>query len=190
MGVVVVLYRFGIPQYMKGKMKTIYLFFLIIGIIFIIGCAPKEIVEEPTQDITQEEEKLTEPEPVVEEIVPEVIEEEAIIETEEEKEEVPEPEEVSPILQLVNGKTLEERIKDAYDNLHEPGSSDKIVNDFPDLVLVYTDDPEPSIKSIFPPEILPFRYYYSEQADRTFNLCGVGRSVFICKGKLDRAINK
>jgi len=167
------------------------LLFIPVFLFVLIGCAQQDI-SETEQEVTQDEEELIEPEPVIEEVQEnlEIVEEETTVKVEEE---IPVPEEVrtepsQP--QLVNGKTVEERIKDAYDNLHEPGSSDTIVNDFPDLVLVYTDDPEPSIKNIFPPEILPFHYYYSEEADRTFNLCGVGRSVFICKGKLDRVITK
>ena len=155
-------------------------------IIGIIGCGAQvsEVEPEVIEEVPQEEE-LIEPEvevPVAEETVPEP---EPIPEV---KPEVVEP--VKPEPKIINGKTLEERIEQAYDNLHEAGSSDKILNDFPDVELVYTDDPDSSIKQMFPPEILPFHYYYSEEADRTFNLCGVGRSVFICKGKLDRVISK
>ena len=111
---------------------------------------------------------------------PEVEKAEKIVEVEEVKEEVQKKEN-----RLVNGKTLEERLKEAYDDLHGFNSALRIKENFPDLELVYTDQGQP----FMPQEILPFRYYYSEEADRTFNLCEVDRSVFICKGKLDRLIS-
>jgi len=165
-------------------MKKRYIFSLIL-IILIYGCQVSEIEELPEPEFIEkvpQEEELIEPEvevPVAEETVPEPIPEV--------KPEVVEPE---PEPKIINGKTLEKRIEEAYDNLHEAGSSTQILDDFPDVELVYTDDPEASVKKIFPPEILPFHYYYSEEADKTFNLCGVGRSVFICDGKLDREISK
>ena len=73
MGVVVVLYRLGILQYMKGKMKTQYLFFLIIGIIFISGCAAQEVSEPEAIEEVPEIEEVIEP---VEEI-PEEVEEQS-----------------------------------------------------------------------------------------------------------------
>jgi len=164
---------------MEKRLALIILFSFVV-----VGCTAQVSEVEPAviEEVPQEEE-LIEPEvevPVAEETVPEP---EPIPEV---KPEVVEP--VKPEPKIINGKTLEERIEEAYDNLHEAGSSDKILSDFPDVELVYTDDPEASVKKIFPPEILPFHYYYSEEADKTFNLCGVGRSVFICDGKLDREI--
>jgi hypothetical protein len=41
----------------------------------------------------------------------------------------------------------------------------------------------------YPSEILPFEYFYSKEADLTFNLCAIERTVFICKGKLEREIS-
>ena len=156
----------------------------------VIGCTTQiseveEIPEEPEiiEETPEVEEESFETEPIAEETVPEP----------EIVEEVQEPEVVEPTKpesKIINGKTLEKRLEIAYDNLHEAGSSKQILDDFPDVELVYTDDPDASIKRMFPPEILPFHYYYSEEADKTFNLCGVGRSVFICDGKLDREISK
>jgi len=164
-------------------MKKMYIFSLIL-IIFIYGCQVAEVEEIPEEPEVIEKE-LIEPEPVAEEVEPmpvpgvaDELEPEMIVE------------EVKPEPKIINGKTLEERLEEAYDNLHEAGSSEQILDDFPDVELVYTDDPEASVKKIFPPEILPFHYYYSEEADKTFNLCGVGRSVFICDGQLDREITK
>jgi hypothetical protein len=93
-------------------------------------------------------------------------------------------EEVKP--KLVGGKTLDERLDYAYDNLHEPNSATQIEKDFPDLELVYVDKGT----SFMPSLILPFKYYYSMEADTTFNLCNIDRSVFICEGKLDRIITQ
>ena len=89
---------------------------------------------------------------------------------------------------LVNGKTLEERLEEAYSDLHNPHSAQRIRDNFPDIELVYVDNPidDPFI----PKEILPFQYYYSKEANTTFNLCAVDRSVFICKGKLGRLITE
>ncbi len=88
---------------------------------------------------------------------------------------------------LINGKTLQERLAEAYDRLHTRGSGQHIRDSFPDIELVYTDKAE---GMPFPSEILPFRYYYSREADTTFNICEISLSVFICKGKLDKLIKK
>ena len=106
------------------------------------------------------------------------------------KEEIKEPKNVEEeneeqVALIINGKTLEESLDDAYDNLHEKGSSKKVEKDFPDAELVYTDEGK---NTGFPSEILPFHYYYSEEANTTFNLCGVGRTVFICEGMLDEML--
>jgi hypothetical protein len=83
--------------------------------------------------------------------------------------------------QIINGKTLAERLEEAYSNLHKKGSAQKIRDDFPDIELTFTDEGDGS-------NIYPFEYYYSGEADKTFNLCAVERTVFICEGKLDRMI--
>ncbi len=93
----------------------------------------------------------------------------------------PEP----PPPKLVNGKTVEERVQEASDRLHTVGSGQQIRDDFPDVQLVYTD---PGDNKNYPPMILPFRYYYSQEADRTFNICNIDLTVFICTGKLDRVM--
>jgi len=79
------------------------------------------------------------PEPIIEkelvEEVPPKIEEERVIN--------PEPEEIQPIIEkptppkIINGRTLEQRIQAAYDNLHDAGSSGLILDDFPDVELVF-----------------------------------------------------
>jgi hypothetical protein len=88
---------------------------------------------------------------------------------------------------LVNGKTMQERLDIAYKELHEPQSSHQIVSDFPDIQFVLEDD---GSTSNLPDDILPFKYYYSKEADRTFNICNVERTVFICKGKMQHVISK
>lgn len=88
---------------------------------------------------------------------------------------------------LVNGKTVEERLQEAYDRLHTAGSGEHIRASFPDIEKVYVDNPQ---GGGFPPQILPFVYYYSKETDRTFNICNIDLTVFICKGKLDRVISK
>jgi len=87
--------------------------------------------------------------------------------------------------QLINGKTLNERLKDAYNNLHAKGSAQEIRDNFLDLEIIYTDNGE---DSDFGPNIYPFHYQYSAEADKTFSLCNIERTVFICDGKLNRQI--
>ncbi|MEK6982196.1 MAG: hypothetical protein AABX38_04665 [Candidatus Micrarchaeota archaeon] len=94
------------------------------------------------------------------------------------------PAKVAP--KIINGKKLEERLKEASDRLHTQGSGSAVRSDFDDLALVYTDYAQ---GKSFPPMILPFRYYYSEEANITFNICAIEYTVFICKGKLERVIN-
>ncbi len=86
----------------------------------------------------------------------------------------------------VADKSLGARLALAHANLHTPDSEGQIRRDFPDIQLVYVDNPKDN--PFYPKEILPFKYYYSKEADRTFNICAVHLTVFICKGKLDRKI--
>lgn len=92
-----------------------------------------------------------------------------------------------PAPKIINGKILEERLKEANDRLHTQGSGQQIRNDFTDIKLVYTDNAQ---GTGFPETILPFRYYYSEEANKTFNICNIDFTVFICNGKLSRLISK
>lgn len=147
------------------KSSYLILIFTIIGIIFSSSCTSKEPVAE---SITDETPDIPEP------IVPEPMEEEPSPPLEDE---IPEP-------LIINGKTLDQRLEEAYDDLHKPGSSQKIRDNFPDIKVVYTDEGD----GYGPDEIYPFRYHYSEEADITFNLCNVERTVFICEGKLSRQI--
>ncbi len=86
-----------------------------------------------------------------------------------------------------SNKLADERLKDAYAKLHTPGSGEKLRRDFPDLELLYTDT---AYNVGFPDYILPFRYYYSKEVDKTFNICAIETSVFICDGKLSKLISK
>ncbi len=88
---------------------------------------------------------------------------------------------------LVNGKTVQQRLQEAYDRLHTAGSGEHIRASFPDIEKVYVDTPQ---GGNFPSEILPFTYYYSKEANTTFNICNIDLTVFICQGKLDRLISK
>jgi hypothetical protein len=89
---------------------------------------------------------------------------------------------------LVNEKTLDERLTEAYDDLHNVNSALRVRENFPDLELVYIDEGDGNAD--YTDDIYPFRYYYSKETDRTFNLCNVNRSVFICEGKLARLITR
>lgn len=87
----------------------------------------------------------------------------------------------------INGKTLEARLAEANARLHTIGSGEHVRKSFPDIVLVYTDD---GAGVPFPKEIIPFRHYYSAEADTTFSICKPGFTVFICKGKFDRLVRQ
>ncbi len=154
-------------------MNNSFLFGIAI-LIFLTGCTTTQIQQ------TDQKSSLSQNLPVNEE--PETTLSEPVVEEQSVKEEiVQEPE------QLPLSAELQENIDDAYDRLHDPGSASRIQKDFPDLEIVYIDEAE-GIK-FFPKEILPFKYYYSPSADKTFSLCGVDRSTFICDGKLDRLLN-
>ena len=86
---------------------------------------------------------------------------------------------------LVNGKTTEERLNEAYTQLHQPGSSQHTLENFPDFEIVFVDEGD---GSSFPDNIYPFEYHYSKEADKTFSICAIHRTVFICDGKLDHLI--
>ena len=155
--------------------------FLIILIgVLLVSCAP-EVVEESLEVINDSVEEI---EVIVIENTTENVTEITNV-TETVVEEIIKPEvELGPI--IVNGKTTEERVQDAYDDLHKTGSAQNIRDNFPDIEVVYTDNP---INSYYPPEILPFRYYYSKEADLTFNLCNIERTVFICEGKQEAFVD-
>src|SRR3989344_115742 len=147
--------------------NKLFLTVLLLVVIFIVSCTPK-----PAEEIS-----------VVEEEIPS---ETSSAPAEQPKEEVPAiPAQLSPA--LIDGKAVEERLAEAYERLHTRGSAEHIRKSFPDIELVYTDD---AVGMPFPREIIPFRYYYSSEADTTFNICAVDFTVFICKGKLDKLIRK
>lgn len=99
-------------------------------------------------------------------------------------EEIPQVQEESKRLPEEIAATL----KEVTDRLHTQGSGPHLRNTFTDLELVYTDDGAGS--NYFPDFILPFGYYYSKEVDRTFNVCAIDLTVFICEGKLDRLLTK
>lgn len=84
------------------------------------------------------------------------------------------------------GEDLEQRLKTLKDNLHNENSGTEAKQLFPDLTPVYTDDGYDNPQ--FPKEILPFIYYYSQEADITVSICNINQTVFICPGKLERLI--
>ncbi len=96
---------------------------------------------------------------------------------------------VPPVAQkgLIEGKTLHERVSIINKNLHTYGSGIEAKKLFPDLEPVYVDSGE---YAPFPKFILPFTYYYSEDANITINICAIDTTVFICPGKLARLISK
>jgi hypothetical protein len=83
---------------------------------------------------------------------------------------------------LVEGMTLYQRMTIIKKTLHDPGSGTIVKKLLPDLEEVFID--ETAKERGFPERILPFRYYYSPEANITVNICEVDRSVFICPGRL------
>lgn len=81
---------------------------------------------------------------------------------------------------------LQTRLDDLSTNLHTEGSGDQAKASFPDFELTYTDQAE---NANFPDEILPFRYYYSQEADLTIAICNIDYTVFYCTGKIDSLIS-
>jgi len=185
-------------------MKKRFLFLiLVVSFIFISGCTSTVPTEQPSLPIAETEEPTT---PIQEvntisieapaednqtaekpaaqkEIIKEIVPP-TPIQTPPSASPVAEP---SPAPTLIGGKTSEERLAEAYERLHTRGSAEHIRKSFPDIELVYTDD---AVGMPFPREIIPFRYYYSREADTTFNICAIDFTVFICKGKLDKLIRK
>ena len=162
------------------------LLILIIISLLILGCA-EEIPNEVPIDVPVGEpiDRLTETSPTTE--PPEPVEEPAPP-LEPEPKEAPEPV-VEPVEEpkLVNGKTVEQRLEEAYEILHQEESGQHLRDNFPDIEVIHTDSGE---GSFYPAEILPFIYYYSEEANKTFNLCEVDRTIFICDGKLTHTVTE
>lgn len=88
---------------------------------------------------------------------------------------------------LIEGKTLSERLNILKAHLHTEGSGDEAKKLFPDFVKVYVDDGSHNKYFV---SVSPFTYYYSEEADITVSICNIGYTVFICGGKLDRLIKE
>ncbi len=170
---------------MKKKLLVSGLFILML---VIFGCATQEAPEGVAEEVSA----------VDKESVPESQSTEQIVEEKQQAPTLPTPTTPSPsplptppVAQssptLIDGKTLSERLAEAYQRLHTRGSAAHIRKSFPDLELVYTDH---AVGMPFPREIIPFRYYYSREANTTFNICAIELTVFICKGKLDHLIRR
>lgn len=165
-------------------MKKELMVFLVILVIFSYGCATPEASAEKVPELVAEEvsevdeESISESQPLKQ-----------IFEEKQQAPTIPAPTstQLPPAPTLIDGKTLQARLAEAYDRLHTRGSGQHIRDSFPDIELVYTDD---AVGMPFPREIIPFRYYYSREADTTFNICAIELTVFICKGKLDTLIRK
>lgn len=93
---------------------------------------------------------------------------------------------VSVMFVPFNNRTrIAEDIAGAYAHLHDPGSGTEIHRRFPDAKLVFTDH---ATGIEFSEDVPPFSYLYSKEAGKTFGVCGIDKSVFICDGKLERLI--
>src|SRR3989344_2604787 len=119
------------------------IFVLLVCSFFIVSCMPEKVM---VQESTVE--KLPEPLPVKEEIIKEEnmsateknIENQKIAEknkTENKTQPVTEPKPLMKKPSLINGKTVKQRLEEAYDSLHTPGSAENIRRYFPDIKLTY-----------------------------------------------------
>ena len=174
--------------------NKLFLTVLLVSLVFVAACAPKYAGEvtiaekeqdQESNDSERESEKSQEPTPPAPPPASQDTTPLPPISSEDSKSApVVQP---SPARMLIDGKTLQERLAEAYERLHTRGSGQHIRDSFPDIKLVYTDKAE---GMPFPPQILPFRYYYSREANTTFNICAIELTVFICNGKLDKLIRK
>lgn len=89
----------------------------------------------------------------------------------------------NPLGNTIQGKTLGERLELLIENLYMEDSGDEAKFYFPDLEAVFIDGGQHNPD--FPVEILPFVYYYSEEADITIGLSNIDSTVFVCAGKID-----
>lgn len=86
-----------------------------------------------------------------------------------------------------DGINISEHVDDAYSELHMDNSGSPIRENFSDLELVYTDVGAENESSEDKP---PFNYYYSAEAKKTFGICNSNRSVVICDGRVDHAVER
>jgi hypothetical protein len=154
-------------------MNRLVVLIVVLFSILIVSCAQE--IDQQAVEVENPEENL--PEPQVDEEILDVPENEGIL-----------PVDIQQIAEepppnLLNGKTIDERIADAYTNLHAIGSAAHVRENFPDIKVVFVDD---GTTANYPSEILPFEYYYSGEANKTFSLCAIERTVLICDGKYEK----
>lgn len=87
---------------------------------------------------------------------------------------------------LVEGKTLNERLEILKTNLHTTNSGAEAKKYFPDFTSVYVEhSTNPYLSAVS-----PFTYYYTQEADKTVAICNIGLTVFICSGKIDNVLEE
>ena len=160
--------------------KKIILIIMLLFTLILVSCTTVE-TEEPSEDLPLDQEEIIEElesnedmdidSELEEVVVSEDIIEEVVVEVEE---------------NIIEGKTLSERLSLLKSNLHGQGSGEEAKKYFPDFLEVYVEEENP----VFPQQFLPFRYYYSEEADVTVNICDVDFTLFVCEGKLDRKLKE
>ena len=159
--------------------------------LILVSCTTVE-TEETSEDLPLDQEEIIEELESDEdmgidsELEEEIYPTEEVIEEVAESEEIIEEEVVEVKENMVEGKTLPERLSLLKSNLHEQGSGEEAKKFFPDFLEIYKEENNPD----FPQQFLPFRYYYSEEADVTVNICDVDFTLFVCEGKLDRKLEE
>jgi len=96
-----------------------------------------------------------------------------------------EPVDQNDEVNIPEGSDVNERIAVVYENLHNTRSGDYVRASFTDLeLLLEWSPPLGGHRKIF-----PFRYYYSPEADLTFVICNIERTVAICEGYKDSIVD-
>ena len=92
---------------------------------------------------------------------------------------------VEDVASQVGGDDVDKRLTAVFDKLHSGGSGDFLRASFPDLQYLLKWTPIGVTKQIF-----PFFYYYSPEADTTFVVCNIDKTVAICDGLQNSAISE
>lgn len=82
-------------------------------------------------------------------------------------------------ISMPQGSSVAERLAVVERELHTGNSGDYVRQNFGDLEYLFSwPGPEGQQRKIF-----PFFYYYSAEADTTFVICNINKTVAICQGR-------
>ena len=81
--------------------------------------------------------------------------------------------------------SIDDRLNSILDELHTGNSGDYVRQNFSDLDYLFSWQPEGEQTR----RIFPFYYYYSQEADTTFVICNINKTVAVCDGLQDGIID-